>query len=131
MEHTFKILREDKLILRKMRGTILLKDYSDIIKEGVIIEKYNLNYSVILDYRDTTLIGNIPEFTTFLKKFDKKMFHNNTKLIIINSPRVYVLYNLFKDLLGLKKTVVFYSPTAALKHLGLLNAKALDFLDSD
>jgi len=129
MEHTFKILQENKLILRKMRGQIMLNDYRLLLKEASIIEKSHFNYTNILDYRDTTIIGTVLEYTSFLREVGKKKYSNSTKLFIVNSPRVYVACNLFKDLLGSKNTYIFSSPKAALHHLGLHNTELKNFLE--
>jgi len=131
MEHTFKILKKEKLILRKMRGRIMLKDYRLLLKQASQIEEFHYNYSIILDYRDTSLIGSVLEYTSFLKEINKRKHSKSTKLFIVNSPRVYVACNLFKDLLGSKNTFIFSSPLAALHHIGIHNPEALNFLEAN
>ncbi|PCH99462.1 MAG: hypothetical protein COB81_11105 [Flavobacteriaceae bacterium] len=131
MKHTFKICTKNKLILRKMRGDITLDDYKNLLIEARNIEGYNSNYRVILDYRDSNLVSNIREYISYLKLFQKDDYHNNTKLFIASSPRVFVACNLFKDIVGYKNAFIFSSPLAALQHLGLQDTPALQFLETD
>lgn len=131
MEHTYKVSKKDQLILRKMRGIISLDDFKKILNEATNIEGYNPNYRVILDYRNTTFISNIHEFRSFLKLFKKSNYHNSTKLFIVNSPRGFVASRLFKDLLDFSDIYIFYTPIAALNHIGLYDTSILQFLETD
>ncbi|MBL4745486.1 MAG: hypothetical protein JKY08_03890 [Flavobacteriaceae bacterium] len=127
MIHTYKIYQEEKLILRKMRGNITVNDFKSILEDTPNIPGYNPDYKVIIDYRNAHLISNLQEYRSFLTLLKTKNYHKSTKIFIINSPRVFVACNLFKDILGFKNTFIYSSPTAALHHFGLQDTAAVHF----
>ncbi|PCH73416.1 MAG: hypothetical protein COB98_10775 [Flavobacteriaceae bacterium] len=128
MQHSFKICKKNKLILRKIRGNITLDDFKTILNEASNMDDYDANFRAIIDYRGSHVTSSIQEYSSFLKTFNKANYHKNTKIFIIDNPSVFVACNLFKDILESKNTYLFSSPIAALQHLGL-QEKTGEFLE--
>lgn len=86
---SFKVLKDEQVVIEVMRGTITLSGIKKLKLEQVADPDFNPNFNQISDLRDCKIVGLISEmddFVDFMKAHGDKIAGNRKVVGLVNSP---------------------------------------------
>jgi len=130
MSFIFKVFHNERLIVKKYRGSISILELQEILIKTMQLNEEFPNYNVLNDYRYSKFVFDNMELSIVLKGITLKELPSQTKVFIFENVDNNPIYDLYVHTYKFKNTHVFNSLLAASKFYNVHMNLYSKFLDS-
>ncbi len=128
MPYQFKIFNDEKIIVKKFRGTIDLIEFQQIIIRTMQLNDQYPDFRILNDFRFSKIDIEKREFMTFLNGIHIKNVPSQTKGFIIEREETKKLYLIYIKKFNFTNALTFDTVKAAANYFNIDEKLITDFL---